>query len=48
MGDEDAMRDLIAVRCEACGDTFTIHRGDDSVCPTCGCDRTHEAHEPLL
>lgn len=42
------MGELIVLRCGTCGDTFTLHTGDVRVCPTCGSDDVHEAHEPLL
>jgi rRNA maturation endonuclease Nob1 len=36
------------MRCEDCGNAFTIHEGDDPVCPSCGSTSTNPAHEPFL
>jgi predicted Zn-ribbon and HTH transcriptional regulator len=41
-------RDVIAFKCERCGDTFTAHVGERPACPTCKSKEVHEAHEPLL
>lgn len=42
------MAELVVMRCAVCGDTFPLHEGDDRICPTCGSDDLHDAHEPLL
>ena len=36
------------MRCEDCGDTFTMHEGDEAACPSCGSTSVHPAHEPFL
>ena len=54
MGESTRMEDseedaLVVLRCEACGDTFPAHKGEDgATCPSCGSHDVHEAGEPLL
>ena len=45
---EDEESELIVLKCRTCGDTFTLHRGDPLVCPSCGGTDHQDAHEPLL
>ena len=45
---EDGRAGLQVLRCEVCGDTFTLHEDDSVKCPTCGGGDAHPAHEPLL
>lgn len=47
--DGDERGELLVLRCDSCGDTFTAHRGEVGVeCPSCG-DTEHQlANEPLL
>jgi rRNA maturation endonuclease Nob1 len=44
----EARGELVVMRCRACGDTFTLHVGDDPTCPSCGADDPEPAREPLL
>ncbi|HYN36128.1 MAG TPA: hypothetical protein VEV82_04045 [Actinomycetota bacterium] len=40
---------LVVLKCEDCGDTFpTRSDAESAVCPSCGSENVHEAHEPLL
>ena len=40
--------ELVVLRCDVCGNTFTAHRVPDAPCPRCGSESVHLAHEPLL
>ena len=40
--------ELVVLLCQSCGDTFTMHEGDERLCPTCGGSNLELAHEPLL
>jgi DNA-directed RNA polymerase subunit RPC12/RpoP len=42
------MSELVVVRCRSCGDTFTLHEGDEASCPSCGSAENDPATEPLL
>ena len=46
--EEEAEQPVHGMRCESCGDTFTLHDGDEVVCPSCGSTAAHPAHEPFL
>ena len=39
---------VIVLKCETCGDVFSLHEGDEVKCPSCGGGDAHAAHEPLL
>jgi len=43
-----AEENLLVLRCSRCGDTFTLHCGDERKCPSCDSFEVDLAHEPLL
>lgn len=47
MADDDP-GELIVLRCNTCGDTFTAPTAEGAACPSCGGADHQVAHEPLL
>lgn len=46
--EEEAERPVEGLRCADCGDTYTVHKGEPVVCPSCGSTAANPAHEPFL
>ncbi len=40
--------EVVVLRCEDCGDTFTAHADELVLCPSCASDRARIATEPFL